>query len=34
MNEGRNAELAAKFIEEDDFLKKNVYVPKVFRRIS
>lgn len=29
INEGRNAEKAFKFIQEDGFLKRNIYIPKV-----
>jgi aarF domain-containing kinase len=29
LNEGKNAEKAFKFIQEDGFLKENIYVPKV-----
>ena len=29
VNEGKNAEKADGFVQEDAFLKKNIYIPKV-----
>jgi predicted unusual protein kinase regulating ubiquinone biosynthesis (AarF/ABC1/UbiB family) len=29
LNEGKNSEKAFKFIQEDGFLRENIYVPKV-----